>query len=285
MVAITMLWVVNIIYYNSRKIEKPIFFRHLLETSLESSLVINYIEDIDSEGKFKYIKIPELGEQPIYIRGNNRSVVYSDKHYNYCSLFIDLGVHYGTYNDKTKEYIPKVKGEKMFTKIIYGTSNGKEYIEDVGKIYIRDYDGENNPKFIEEISNGSSLEEDEKFPKVYTEYKCEKGVKLTGYNAYLKNEIQGMVDIKINDVDIKDIKFPIDVNKYFKVESSLKKDLDKNKDIPEFYSVILDLYFENSKGEKQIVSFNVGNGRYLTRVGDIDKKEVDNLIKIRRENK
>lgn len=284
-VVITILWGVNILYYKSKEIEKPIFFRHVVETGLDFDLNLSYIEDKDSKHNIYYVKIPELGDEPIYIRdlwGKGRNTIYSDKHYNYCVLSLPLREYFFTYDEKTDKHIPKIKGERFFTKITYVTTSGDEYTEDVGKIYIEDYKENSEESFVRHSGSSASTINNGKFQGVASQYILDKGVKFTGYSGKFKKEIEDIYDISLNGEKLQDIKFPRNMERGFSIETNEKNNLDKKKDIADFYIMTLNLSFESSKGEKTVVPFNISNQRQVMNYGDVKKEDVENLIKIRR---
>lgn len=284
-VVLSVLWGVNIFYYNSKSIEGRVFFRHIIETDIGDILMLSYIENKDNKDQIYYVKIPELDNQPIYVRGSGvlgdgSNAAYSDKYYNYCKLYIELGNYYTEYDEKTDKMIPLIKGERTFSKITYGLTNGDEYTEDIGKVYIRDYKEEDNNGFVESAGGGVTSLGNNRFSDIYQDYTVNKETRLTGYGGRFQKEIQSMFDIKVNGKNVEDIKLPIKVNKTFHVEAKAKKNVTKS--MADFYSINLDLYFEDAKGKKHIVPFNINSKAYVSDKSDVSKEELENIIKIRR---
>lgn len=291
-----LLWIGNIYYFHSKTLKKPIFFRHLIEADINSTIRINYINNVYEDDKIYYVKIPELSNEPIYINregsmnfmedvlnGNvqKSNATYRDKHYNYCSLNINLADITMNYDEETQKQSPKVKGDKLITKLTFGTFDNKEFTEDIGKIYINDYKKKPDNTFAKMLKSSSGRSSDDKFQEDSNLISTKKGVKLVSIGGRFENEIKETFNITIDGKDLFKTELPFQSDKNIEIISKIKPNIESNKHYADFNSLSLDLCFEDNNKKQENIKIYIFPRIYISSDYDFSKEEIENIIKLR----
>jgi hypothetical protein len=239
----------------SIKLDKPIFLESYCEyrinfnegeqdrqfhQNLEFS--IEYITNVTDDKTVIDIILPEAPELYVYA-SNNPSHFFTG--------FFEqgkpqIGTTYGRYSKRTvfvtiDGYDGEPFKELVLTRATIRYSNGDTQEIELGKIIIHgDVYKENH---LESRSNSSSSDGSSQ-----TSFKVEKDIILIEIDSPLLNEVEGMLDIKINDVDYRKISGTVfEVGSYINVNTQLTtpKTFDKGFNT---YNIMPILYFKDNDG-------------------------------------
>jgi hypothetical protein len=229
-------WVGNVFYYQSHSLKQPIFLKHFYEVKQGmEGFSLYYIDNINSEDNVNYIVFPEIGDDYLSVTSSN----YNDdnRYYRMKVVTIKMITDYArTVSDELKN--------KVITKATIGLNNGKKIDVDIGKIYL--YNDQLDNRDLEFESSGGTSDN-----SGYTELSSLGSLSVYEINSKFPELVDDMLEIKVDETPLKDVKFPFDLKfgDWFKVSYKFnfkEKDLRRNN----VYNFTLDVLTQNSSGEK-----------------------------------
>ena len=280
-IALILIWTLNFIDFMSYRLDKPLFFPHVLDINNGDRFYLNFVQDKYEKDKVQYIKIPQINkeipisyDEDMYIYelfGRYDNTFYEDKKYAYLSAQIDL---------LEDGQILDLKDDILIENIIYETQSGKQYIDKKSKIYIKAKEDTKEEKLLEYIDHGTENIFMEKV--IHKEFYISKDdIMLTKCNPYFPYYIWTYFDIKVNGKKLTENFTPMKFKKGEKIEIEASFDEKNNFYYLSFYNLKLNLIFENSNGEKQTIAENLSSGSYFQNINSYGKVDVKNFIKLR----
>lgn len=229
----------NIIYYKKHVLKSPLFIKKYSILPKGLDLKIHYIQNINSNNKIVSIELPEFKNKVLNFSEEDIS---SDK-VNYKLKEITIKIS----DDDMDKY-----SNKTITKAKIKFSNEKTINVNLGEIYI-DNDTETNGD-LKNISTSVSTV----FPQNgelsgNSTLKAYKNVKILGIGNRFSKETENLLKLKINEKNISDGNFPMDVNDgdiiYLEYGLNFKAD---DKRINNEYDLQLNILTEDSSGNKKV---------------------------------
>lgn len=212
---IVFIWFGNVIFYYSKKIEGPIFTYTYNEGSGLSKL--SYIMDQDDKDKVETIILPELN--------NFELKAQEDEKFNF--LFgwnndrnSDGSVRYNMYNldlwtarNSEGIQLESIQQDFNITKIKYRTVDGKEGECEIGKMIhkeaVKSKKNLDRPYHLfSEYGSSSTNNGENKFT-----FKALDDIKIVELKGEFKDELLRYCDIKVNEENLTEESFPIDINR------------------------------------------------------------------------
>ncbi len=301
-------WVFNIIRYQIYFLDKPIFIKECVEknVSIESDnseinpyvkfgskvLEFYYIDDfsnntyITDKIDYRTISFPEINSQECFSSNGNFGGSTFDMFnqgnqvtgveiypYRLKVLSVDLGQVF--LKDGRSLYdLLEEKKEIVITKIQIGSGEYSRIV-DIGNVKIRDVtDQELRTTLVREMYGTSG-----EMNWSNINYEALRNIKITEVNANLLDISDKYLSVKLNDQDISDIKFPIEIKEGESFKVSYKVNLwreDKNKLEPKLIETLLKVKIIDTNKQAEEVIIPVSNwyysiAEYLEKAGNLNK--------------
>jgi len=287
---IGVIWLGNVIFYYSKKIDGPVFtYMYTEEPSFNS---LSYLMDENDKDKVDTIILPEIDNFEIKVSEEN----------NFNSLFqgitgntnnienrsSDGSVRYNVYNidlwtaqNSEGKQLESTQQDINITKIKYKTISGKEGECEIGKAISAKKETSQSywdrpyhlfsPYGSYNASNGSYSSSAGENRQIY---KAMDDIKIVGIEGKMKNEALKYCCIKLNGKEIKEDSFPIDISRGEDVDISIE--YYKNSVFYEKYRGSFIVIGRDPEGteEKINIYFSILNDK-------ITYKDVENLLEKR----
>ncbi|MBU3188962.1 hypothetical protein K9O30_07775 [Clostridium bowmanii] len=191
-------WTLNIAYYQNKVIKEPLFINHYYDIPKGmNSFDIYYIKDLSSQREITSVIFPELGTQSMNFTDTD---VNSDKRY-YMLKNIRIDILNGSDSDIPEEY-----KNKVITKAIIEFSDGKTMNVNLGKIYL--FSDELLARAFKFYSASSSSDNTGSSNLI-----ADKDLKVTGIDGRFNEEVKDILEIKVNNKLLSEVKFPLYLKK------------------------------------------------------------------------
>lgn len=280
-IALTLVWIFNVISFISYRLDKPLFLPHILEINNGDRFYLNFVQDKYEKDKVQYIKLPQINKEipisydddmhihPWFSRYEN--IFYEDKKYAYLSAQIDL---------LEDGHILDLKNDILIENIVYETQSGKQYIDKESKIHIKANKDTKEGSLLKDMgSTGESFVMIENKTKSF--YETKEDIILTKCDPYFPYYIWTYFNIKVNGKPLTEKSFPMKFKKGEMIEVETCFDVKNHFYYLSFYNLKLNLIFENSKGDKQTISEKLSSGSYFQDIKGDGKVNVKNFINLR----
>jgi hypothetical protein len=203
LIVLAMVWVGNLYYYNKHVLGEPVFMKHYYDVVKGmNSFQLYYIDNLNSNTSVVKLIFPELGPELVCITDN---LLNKDgRYYRMNTIYVTL--YNGSMDNIPEQYI-----NKLITKAIVYLSDGRVFNVNLGKIYIYNEEiGQKVLHFVNEMasSDGSGS----------TGFYADKDISINGIYCKFPEIAEGVMNIKLNDIDLKDVKFPVEVKKNYNFE-------------------------------------------------------------------
>lgn len=272
-------WTFSIIYFQSKRIDRPVFFRHLIETTYSGSINLKYIKDKYDNTRISYVKFPEIDEvKDVQIYALDQDEFPNeDNYFKYNSININLNQVFSKYDSK-RNVVSTSREPKLITKIIYVTDSGKEFTENIGRVYIDEVKNNSENKFLDQYSSAGNSEGRHDYHLGIKE-----DVNFVDYNSYFKKEITDAFNIEIEGMLLANDAPPITLKKYgFLISTWLKDTAYERRSFADFYSVKMDFIFENKKKQRDTLTVDIYSKGMIGGDMDVPKNQVEEVIKLRK---
>jgi hypothetical protein len=191
-------WTLNIIYYQKHVIKQPLFINHYYDVRKGmNGFDLYYIKNSSSQSKVQSITFPEIGQ---YQMNFTEADVNSDKRY-YMLKSIKVNIINGGGDSIPEEY-----KNKVITKALIKFSDGKTINVNLGKIYL--FSDELPSSGLEFYSATSTSDNTGS-----SNFTAEKDMKITGIDSKFSEDVKDILEVKINNTLLSDIKFPLNLKK------------------------------------------------------------------------
>lgn len=229
-------WTLNIAYYQNKVLKEPLFINHYYDIPQDmNSFDLYYIQNLSSKNEITSIIFPGIGTQHMNFTVTD---VNSDKRY-YMLKNIRINILNGSDN-----HIPKEYKNKVITKALIEFSDGKTMNVNLGKIYLfRNELAAGDFKFYSASSSSDNTGS--------SNFTANKDLKITGIGGRFNEEVKDILEIKVNNKLLSDIKFPINLKKgeilYINYGFNFDRNLIKQNNA---YSFCLNILTEDLSGNK-----------------------------------
>lgn len=244
-VLLVAVWTGNIFYYQRHVLKEPLFIKNYYDIREDYGFFrLIYIDNINSERNVTSIVFPEVGSETINFTEQDYN---SDNRY-YRMKLINVKL------EKDDNIIQKKYLNKLITKAEVHLSDGKVINADIGKIYISGNMDESERELFTFESSTSSNNNTGQFI-----YRVNKSLKILRISSKFTEIMKDILDIKLNSKSLREISFPVELDKGDKLEIDYTFKFTKG-DIKQSYAYGFPLYImvEDIKGSKE------------SRVGNID---------------
>ncbi|MGH4139038.1 hypothetical protein [Clostridium sp.] len=229
-------WTLNIVYYQNKVIKEPLFINHYYDIPQGmNTFDLYYIQNLSSKSVITSIIFPEIGKQHMNFTDTD---VNSDKRY-YMLKNIRINILNGNGNVISEEY-----KNKVITKAIIEFSDEKTMNVNLGKIYLfSDELVASDFKFYSASSSSDNTGS--------SNFTADKDLKIIGIDDKFNKEVKDILEIKVNNKLLSDIKFPMNLKKgeivYINYGFNFKGNLIKQNNA---YSFPLNVLTEDLSGNK-----------------------------------
>lgn len=230
-------WTLNIAYYQNKVLKQPLFIHHYYDIPQGmNNFDLYYIQNLSSQREISSIIFPEIGQQHMNFTDTD---VNSDKRY-YMLKAIRVTILNGNVDPIPEEY-----KNKVITKALIEFTDGKTMNVNLGKIYL----------FSDEVATSAF-----KFYSVSSSsdntgssnLKADKDLMITGVSGRFNEDVKDVLEIKVNNKLLSDIKFPMNLKKgeivYINYGFNFKGNLIKQNNA---YSYPLNILTQDSLGNKE----------------------------------
>lgn len=242
LVFLIIVWIGNILYYQNHILKEPLIIKKYCEINQRiPSFYLNYIGNTNHENDIESISFPEI--EPAYVN-IERIMFNNNRFYRLNRIRVNINID-------PNGSIPEELKNKVLTKARLNLTNGKKMDVNIGRIYLFNDD----TSFSKLEANG--LESSSLHTGSRTFFSSE-DLKIYGVSSLFPELMDGPLYIYVNNVPLKEVKFPISVNKDESVKVAYKIGFDEE-DIRRYYSYDFQFYLiiENKAGEKETRSVNV----------------------------
>lgn len=231
LVIIGIIWIGNIMFYYSKKIDGPIFTYTYSEG--RDLGILSYLMDKDDKDRVKTIIFPELNNFELIVPedqnlnfpfgfnvSNSIEDGNSDGSSRYNIYNIDLWItKYGEYRQ-----LGSIEQDSNITKIKYKTVNGKEGECEIGKMIHKEEETSENYQdkpyhLFSHYCSSSSSDEGNK-----STYKALDDIQLVELKGEFKNELLKYCNIKVDGENLTEESFPIDISRGKDFDITIKFD-------------------------------------------------------------
>lgn len=229
-------WAGNIFYYQKHILKEPLFIKQYCDVNQgRDSFNLYYISNINEKNEMAFITFPEI--DPAYVRTEKWKHNSDNRYYNFNILNVKI-------NEASDGKIPEEIKNKVLTKARLHLRDGKTVDVNIGKIYL----------FCDETRYGGLQEKRSSASNNLTgsrTFLSTEDLKIYGVSTKFPELMNGTLEISINDLPLKDIKFPINVNsgEWVQVRHKMQfneDDINRNNS----YDFSIYLLTENEAGEK-----------------------------------
>ncbi len=230
-------WILNIAYYQNKVLKEPLFINHYYDIPQGmNDFDLYYIKNLSSQTEISSIIFPEIGEQHMNFTNTD---VNSDKRY-----YMLKAIRVNIVNSNV-EPIPEEYKNKIITKALIEFSDGKTMNVNLGKIYLfSDEVATSAFKFYSASSSSDNTGS--------SNLKADKDLMITGVSGKFNEEVKDILEIKVNNRLLSDIKFPMNLKKgeivYINYGFNFKGNLRKQNNA---YSYPLNILTQDSQGNKE----------------------------------
>lgn len=229
-------WAGNIFYYQKHILKEPLFIRQYCDVNQgRDSFNLYYISNISEKNEMAYITFPEIDSA--YVRTEKWKHNSDNRYYNFNILNVKI-------NEDLNGKIPDGIKNKVLTKARLHLRGGRTIDVNIGKIYL----------FCDETRYGGLQEKRSLASSNHTgsiTFLSAEDLKISGVNTKFPELMNGTLEISINNLPLKDIRFPINVrrgesvNVHHKMQFN-KDDINRNNS----YDFSIYLLTENEAGER-----------------------------------
>lgn len=249
-------WTLNLVYYQNKIINEPLFIKHYYDIPQGmSSFDLYYIQNLSSQSKITSIIFPEIGQQHINF---TETEVNSDNRY-YTLKNIRVIIDNGSGNA-----IPEKYKNKIIRKALIEFSDGKTMNVNLGNIYMFSEELPGNDLKFYSVSSSNDNTGSSNFT-------ADKDLMITGIDSRFNEEVKDILQIKINNKLLSEISFPINFKKgeviYINYGFNFKGNLIKQNNA---YSFPLNVLTEDLSGNKGSTSCFINMHMQSPEYFDID---------------
>lgn len=232
-------WIGNIFYYKLHVLKEPIFLKHYYDFSNGLDRIsLYYIDNLNNKDSIINIELPELDMgYADFSEGTHNN---DNRYYIMKSATISL-------NRNKEDNKSVLYNDKIITKAIINFSRGKTMTVDLGKIYLGNRSENTIPSLIATYSSSGSDNTSS------NSFKADKALKVTGIECSFPELMGDILKIQINDKDVKNVKFPIELKQGEELTIKNSFNLDK-RDIRSnyVYNFPIKIITEDASGIKGI---------------------------------
>lgn len=245
--AVTLLlcWIGNIIYYNSKVLNEPLFLKHYYEIPKEVyGFNLYYVQNINSTDKIVRIGFPELGEDLVAFSESDSNL--DNRYYVVKSVQINIA---------NTELGGEKYNNKLITRADIQFSSGKQIKVNLGKIYINCNQSDNSSMESKGIYfNGDNT--------ASFSFNINKDIKVTEISSEFFKNLNNLVQFSSNKKVLSKSSFPIQlkapINVYpenwFTLDCKMNTENENNQ-----YYFHFDILTEDEHGNKGSTSCYIGS--------------------------
>lgn len=237
LVLLLIAWIGNIFYHQNHILKEPILIKQYCDVNqVKPSFYLYYIANINQENEIESISFPEIEPSYVHIE---RYAFNDNRFYKLNIIKVNINIDH-------KGNIPNGVKNKVLTKARLNLRNRKIVDVNIGRIYL----------FSEDTGSGklksSGLESRSQYTGSTT-FSSPEDLKVYGVSTKFPEMMDGPLEIYINNAPLKDVKFPINVNKDGNIKVGYKLQFDKE-DIRKYNAYDFSIYLltEDKKGEKGV---------------------------------
>lgn len=225
-------WIGNVFYYKKHVLKEPIFLKHYYD---DGRFDLHYIENINSKDKIMTIVLPEIGKEYVdFIEYANNS-----DHRYYKMKTIDIDTH---------QFDSKKYRNKVITKAEIQFYSGKVMNVNIGKIYL--YSDEKKEYVLKSFSPSASSNNSGSIC-----FEVNTHIKIKDINSKFPDIINNKLNVRINEKDLKDVSFPIELKEGDMLDIRYSFKFNKNDVMGNYvYNFPLYISIEDSIGDKGFLS-------------------------------
>ncbi|MEG1254337.1 hypothetical protein [Clostridium sp.] len=248
-------WIFNVYKFSQVSLEEPVFLKHYID-STENTVDLFYIDNALSNARYDHFTIPKMKSEENWLLEEDNSFLWPDHQWPY--KINKLTVNFSDVTVSTGEDMEAIleKGQVHMSEICISPHKGSAFNVDVGDIYLRKSDTDEN-HFYEEVDEGSFHQH------IGTKtYKANKDIEITGAQGGFLDYINENYYIYINNKDIaKKDTFPIKVESGKKIEIQyIAKLSNKDRKLGNVNKARITLNIIDKDNNKDYIHCKIGDG-------------------------